>query len=91
MLLADGLVGHGGRAAAPLLAVGALAAELLRQGLHDAHAPSSAAGRLRQHGHARIRGGEEAEGLGFGGGGDREGVGKGWAAGRNGDGGGGGV
>jgi len=34
VLLADGLVGHGGRAAAPLLAVGALAAEVLRHGRH---------------------------------------------------------
>lgn len=50
MLLADGLVGHGGGAAAPLLAVGALAAEVLRHGVHPP-GPS----RLR-HGHARIRG-----------------------------------
>lgn len=62
VLLADGLVGHGGRAAAPLLAVGALAAEVLRHGRH----PRRRAGSPRRH--------RRGEGdLGFGGIGKRGG------------------
>ena len=68
MLLADGLVGHGRGAAAPLLAVGALAAEVLRHGVHPP-GPSRLHARIRGEG-VRVWGGDRGgESGGDGGGG----------------------